>query len=161
TGAYVGDSSSSGIDPGSNSITLSEDEPQIPDGMIVQYHAGGAGNEISGLQDGTYYQAVVSASDPTTVHFQLLGGQTVQLNTVETFTDANGHTYTLMGANAYTETVSVQEVGNPSSPDLSEGQALTYHGAFNSFTGGLQDGQQYYVHLLNATDPANGAALIQ
>src|SRR5262249_2027209 len=81
-------------------------------------------------------------------------GAAVSLTVTETLTDAQGHVFDLTGADAYPHILTVQEEGDATgtNPDLSEGLALTYHGALGSYTGSLIDGQTYYVHIPNLAD---------
>ena len=146
---------------GTNTFTLSTQPgttATLATGQTLTYT--GPSGDANSLQNGqTYTVTVISSSNPSSPTVQLklgtgpaLGDSAINtpisLTIEETFTDSNGHTYILTGANAYTHIVTVQEVGtsNPGA-DITNGLALTYHGAFGSSTGSLKDGSTYYVSI--------------
>ena len=151
TGPDVADSSTAGIDPLSNAVVLDSSQTLIPNGTIVTYHAGGADTEIGGLQDGVSYQAVVDSTNPTVMHLEQIGGQPVELTLNETLT-GNGNSYIIIGSDGIDHTIAVV-TPQGSTPNLSEGEAVTYAGALGAATGSMVDGQTYYVHIPDTSDP--------
>jgi hypothetical protein len=155
TGANVASSSSNGSDPAGNAVVLDSSHTPIPNGALVTYHQGGVGTKIGGLQDGVQYEAVVDADSPTIVRLLLTGanaGQPVALTLDETLA-GNGRTYTITGSDGFRHALTISEAGAAAgSTGVAEGDALVYTGALGQLTGGLVDGQTYYVHLPNPSD---------
>ena len=148
TGPLVADSTSTGTDPLSNAILLDSTQTPIPNGTIVTYHAGSAFNTVGGLVNGQQYTAVVDPNNPTVVHLAA-SGQTVQLTLNEGLKSVSGNfTYNIVGSDALAETLTLDN-----SKGLVEGEAVTYQSVLGAFTGSLQPGVTYYVHIPNPKTP--------
>jgi hypothetical protein len=154
-GPLVSSISTDGSDPAAGAVIIADTAAPIPDGAIVTFHRGGPNTEIGGLHDGVAYRAVVNSASPTTIHLVQTGaddGQPVELSLYETLS-GNGQSYFITGSDGMRNTLTISQPGAATgSTFVVEGDALVYTGALGQLTGGLVDGQTYYVHLPNPSD---------
>ena len=153
-GPFVTDASSDGVDPQSNAIVLNSGQTTIPNGTLVTYHAGGAGTEIGGLQDGVTYLTVVDPTQPTIIHLDATSpsGNVPVMLTVNQTLQVNGWTYEITSVDLYQSTLTL--TADSGAPALTSGEAVVFTGALGTTSLGLVDGQTYYVQFPDPSNPA-------
>ena len=163
------------VDASNTTLTVSETAgttvPQLTEGEVVTFY--GTSGVAGSLQAGQSYTVHIisqnqnNQTSPNGIQLQLEAsgvavtdtttgplGNTVQLTMNEALVDSGGVSYHLVGANAYTHVVTVAAPSGVT-PNLTVGQALTYHKVLTAYTGSLVDGVTYYIASVNETDPNN------